>query len=944
MRRRRSERHAGAAAPKQPEMKAAYQPDETAPLPLGSETRAVPPQHMPQRAPVRASYDQDSYAAPAPRRFDDDDYEDDDYDAPRLWPKLLALVLGLALILSAGIYFLVPENSDGILGTVRGALGSAVEGAKGLVGLAEDKKPTLIKFETPDAVGQLDVRTVFTFTADMPVDSVRMMDEVGNEVIGQLAKIDPQGTVWTLSVVFDEPFNGVFRGDMLVKDTWYPGDKQIRFMTAEATPAPEMEDLFTPTEEPELSPVGDASASFAAMLPEDGLEDTAAFSEVPDDLPEDVFVVGDPVDTFADDDAGLEESADQTPNGPDAGTTGLTAQEPAQNAEPFVVLRTTPDTQPIQTAQEQEPVVLDEWDEPADDSLLAADNTVTEDIVPDDEPSVEEGDAADNANENASGQSEWDEISPEDQPAQTVSAAETDETATMPKLAMEPDESALPSKLKIKDDVYEKAKKVKALERGLSLDLPGPGSYVSYEGGVFTFRGDAFRGNASFGTADMPLQQLSVLWKAPLGSLRTGEGTLYGLGWTGQPAIVKWSVELRQMMNITEAKKDVKALKEVIVAGQDGKIYFFDLGDGVATREPIDVKYPLKGSVSLDTQGRPMLAVGQGVSKLPGKTGPIGLYLYELIGQKELMFLNGRKTNKQSQYSTNGAFDGTALFDRNTDTMIVAGENGLLYTVALNTVFDYIDQQVIKVNPVITYLKSKSGTQQDMSVSNEASVAMYGKYAFMADRQGIIKAVDTDSMLTQWAFDAGDNTDATPALGFDEDGSLGLYTGTTVYTRSKKAAAATIRRLDALTGREVWKNEIPAKYSDDERAGVKASPVIGEKGLDDLVIFTVNRTNEGNDATVYAFNKQTGSEVWSFQLGSPTVSSPVAVYTSSGEGYIVQADEKGVLYLLNGQTGDQLHTLELGASIDASPAVYNDVLVIGSNDKDNCYLYGIRLE
>ena len=51
-----------------------------------------------------------------------------------------------------------------------------------------------------------------------------------------------------------------------------------------------------------------------------------------------------------------------------------------------------------------------------------------------------------------------------------------------------------------------------------------------------------------------------------------------------------------------------------------------------------------------------------------------------------------------------------------------------------------------------------------------------------------------------------------------------------------------------------------------------------------------------------------------------------------------------MLYLLNGLTGEQLHTLELGSAVDASPAVYNDVLVIGSSEKDNSYLYGIRLE
>ena len=38
-------------------------------------------------------------------------------------------------------------------------------------------------------------------------------------------------------------------------------------------------------------------------------------------------------------------------------------------------------------------------------------------------------------------------------------------------------------------------------------------------------------------------------------------------------------------------------------------------------------------------------------------------------------------------------------------------------------------------------------------------------------------------MTTLWAVDHGDNTDATLALGFDEDGSLGLYTGNTAHAR-----------------------------------------------------------------------------------------------------------------------------------------------------------------
>ncbi|NLA54233.1 MAG: PQQ-binding-like beta-propeller repeat protein [Clostridiales bacterium] len=800
---------------------------------------------------------------------------------------------------------------------------------------------------------------MFTFTTDIPVDSVRMVDELGNPVFGQAVSVDPQKTVWTLTVIFDEPVIGTFRGEMLLKEVWYEGEKTIDFIIATPTPEPTLE----PSPSPEIS----GSLFGATEDSMDGLN--AASLSMPG---ENDFIVdeqADPFESLQNDLAPAVVTPTQAPRAtmiPTAVPTAVPTLVPtivpttvptavptatvlvaqatlAPSAEPFVVLRNTATPVPALAVAEQPGEV-----DPSSDDIPAWDETGVEDAAPGDD--TEPGDmTADNLPVN-----EWDDIDPAAlaaaaalaaQDTQTEPAAAGTATAAQPLLPMMPDEEALPSVLKLKEDVYQKGKKVKELDRTNPINLPMPQQYASYEGGVFAFRNDGFRGNAAFGKAEMPLEQLSVLWKAPLGSLRVDGDTLYGLGYTGQPAIVKWSVELRQMMKINEDKKDVKALKEVIAASQDGKVYFFDLNDGEPTREPIDIGYPLKSSIAVDTMGRPMLSFGQGISKMPGgKTGPIGFYLYNLIDQKQLQFINGRKTKIQTQYSTSGAFDSSALFDRESDSMIVVGENGLLYTVALNTVFDYLDKMTIAVDPVITYNKSKAAAQPDMSVTAEASVAMYGKYAYIADRHGILKAIDTDSMLTQWAFDTGDNTDATPALGFDEDRSLGLYTGTTVFTRSKKAGEAVIRRIDALSGKEIWKHAVTAKYEPYEQGGVKASPVVGEYAISELVIFTVNLTGEGKSATVMALNKKTGDEVWSFELGSPSVSSPVAVYRENGDAFLVQADEKGVLYLLNAATGELLNTLDLEGSLAASPAVYNDVLVIGTNGKDNSYLYGIRLE
>ena len=60
--------------------------------------------------------------------------------------------------------------------------------------------------------------------------------------------------------------------------------------------------------------------------------------------------------------------------------------------------------------------------------------------------------------------------------------------------------------------------------------------------------------------------------------------------------------------------------------------------------------------------------------------------------------------------------------------------------------------------------------------------------------------------------------------------------------------------MDALTGRVIWTYEIQCEKNNDEYSGCKASPVVGQNGLDDLVFFTVNRVS-GGGARLIALNK-----------------------------------------------------------------------------------------
>ncbi len=506
-----------------------------------------------------------------------------------------------------------------------------------------------------------------------------------------------------------------------------------------------------------------------------------------------------------------------------------------------------------------------------------------------------------------------------------------------------------PSAVGLKENVYYAAKAQEDYRHSSDgrtpddLYMQDPDRYDYYENtGVLTFRGDNFRRNPATGTVEITEGELSLKWEIPLGSLRTADsGTLYGVGWNNQPAIVKWPMHLRGWMNLNETSKAQAALREVIFSAQDGKVYFVNLETGEATRDVIKIGYPMRGSVSVDPRHRPLITFGQAISKLAdSKTGAIGYYVYNLLDQSQLCFINGRSTDKQKkQYSTNGAFDSSSLiiYENGKDTMVVAGENGLLYSVDLNGKFDYPRQSspdtkpTLTIDPVITYNLSIAANEKEARTTIESAVAMYANYIFAADGYGIIRCVDINTMKSVWAYDAGDNTDAAVALDLTDD-SLSLYTGNTSCIRLKKNEPVSIRKLDALTGEVKWTYEIACVKNNDEYSGCKASPVIGQNDLSGLVFFTVNRVSSGG-AKLIALKKTDGSVAWEFDMAE-SVSSPVAVYNEAGNGWIIQADSKGKIYLLDGLTGYLNSTTAVDGRFDASPAVYKNLLVIGTCSKE----------
>ena len=558
---------------------------------------------------------------------------------------------------------------------------------------------------------------------------------------------------------------------------------------------------------------------------------------------------------------------------------------------------------------------------------------------------------------------------PTAEPTPEPTEAPTPTPVVTPKLEAVADASADPALIAV-TEIYKDGSKVKEYRRKEPMNMPAADEYPLRAFGVTTFRGNAFRQNAAVDTVENPTN-LSLEWTVEAGSVAGNSRNYYGIGWTGQPVIVKWAADIRRSMELDQIRKDQKNLKEVIVAGMDGKIYFLDLLDGTATRKAIDFGYPMRSTPSLNPLFFPTMTVGQYARKMKnGTSDDIGLYYYDLTNQKELRMIDGIDRKLKRPYSENasGAFDTSALIDRSTNTLIAIGTNGLLYTEKLSMSMR-LDQEngglvfAFEDPTESVTMMSHTKNQKATYAAVESSLAMYANYAYYADMDGILRCVDTTTMTTAWAVDTGDAVRAAIALDLEEGettNTLWLYTANLVNNGRTKGNV-TIRRFNAMTGAEDWNFAIhcadgkkkDVTFNAVITPGAMASPVIGQKGLDDLVYFTLSSVSAtgakslSGDAAmagvIIAFNKATGEVVWYKAMDAYCYSSPVAVYDESGKGWIIQACSNGTIYLLDGLTGKEISTLQVNGVIEGSPAVYGDMMVIGTTGKGTSYIYGIRL-
>ena len=473
---------------------------------------------------------------------------------------------------------------------------------------------------------------------------------------------------------------------------------------------------------------------------------------------------------------------------------------------------------------------------------------------------------------------------------------------------------------------------------GLVIDFGGAEDYTDMKG-IVTFRGNNFRNTAQYGLAEISEKRLGEYWVRTTDGMSDSGGNYWGgSGWTGQPLIVQWPDETKQIMNMYDWAKEKDGLVEVIYATLGGYVYFYELETGQSTRDPLYLGYTFKGAGSLDPRGIPLLYLGGGVVNAYGESPRI--MVVSLIDGEVLYTVGDRDSFAPRSWS---AYDSAPLVDAETDQLIYPGENGVIYIIHLNTKYDET-AGTLSVEPETVKFTFYSETAEKYYYGMEDSAIIWRGHLMIADNGGDFICLDLNTLEIEWCFDCLDDTNCTGVLEVDDTGHPYVYLSTSFHLgwRSSYRAVIPVWKIDAVTGEAVWSHEYECYSEAGVSGGVQGSLALGTGPLEGILYVAMAREPYAYNGQLLALDTETGEEVWTYTSDSYSWASPVCFYDTEENGYVLYVScINGRMYLLDGLTGELYDTFTFGVTTEASPVVYDNTIVIGTRNQE---IYGITLE
>lgn len=564
-------------------------------------------------------------------------------------------------------------------------------------------------------------------------------------------------------------------------------------------------------------------------------------------------------------------------------------------------------------------------------------------------------------------------------PTATLAPTATPKPALPDDITVTRVDSANPSQYGFSVDIKVDGKDASSFKRNEDLSFGRDNEYSALPG-ITTFGGNNYRNSFAYGVATVTDKRLREQWTKTIGALGNWSGT----GWTGQPLIVQWPVETVAVMNVKQSFKDAAApLTEVIYPAMDGNIYFLDLETGNATRDPINTGIVQKGTSCLDPRGYPLLFVGQGIP-VENDQGNAASYVrvYSLITGEQINQFGGFDWFARRTWQ---AYDGSPMIAD--DTLVYGGENGIFYTVKLNATFD-VAAGTVAIDPdglIKTRYQASGYSKSDATGARwygiESSVSAFRNYAFFTDNGGRLQCVDLNTMAVKYVVDVTDESDSSVVVEESyDDSTIYLYTGSQVRSTGSDLpdgfGYSYQRKINGLTGSIIWEKRWICSTGDASASGgIVATPHVGRGQISDLVIYSFSLAAQSGGTTgteptitpdaeeaaegeinatsgqaevlpqqnanggytlggrIVAYDKTTGNIVWSIEQTNDYWASPVVVYDEQGKGYLIQCDRGGYVTLYDASSGIQLNSIDIGSRIDSTPAVFNNLLVVGTRGK-----------
>jgi PQQ-like domain len=412
--------------------------------------------------------------------------------------------------------------------------------------------------------------------------------------------------------------------------------------------------------------------------------------------------------------------------------------------------------------------------------------------------------------------------------------------------------------------------------------------------GLLTFRGNPTR--TYYGKGPVP-RNPHIAWTREIGCSNSSVGgqakTWCGSGWTGQPSV--WEHDGRTW---------------VAFGAYDRAVHFLDAVTGVDLLPPFPTNDIIKGSVTIDPDGYPLLYTGSRDN----------FYRVIALDRAEPTELWKLSADDAPGRMWNDDWDGAGLILD--DLLIEGGENSIFHVVKLNRSIDAdglvtVDPQLIFATPGYD---AELLSVVDNNVSIENSVAVSGSVAYFANSGGLVQGWDLaplldggqpERVLRYWT---GDDVDASVVI--DDEGYL--YVGAEYErgnTRSQEVGQ--ILKLDPRRPEDplVW--SIPDQ--DRRPGGIWATAAIHR---DVLIVPT-------DGGRVLGIDRGDGSIRWTLDLPGPLWSSPVVV-----DDVLIQGDCAGTLHAFDVSdttvAPPELWSVELGGCIESTPAVWNGSIHVGT--------------